>query len=104
MKNLNILLTTIIFFLVTGNSFAITEVKKWEPYEIRFVAKNTYENPYVDAMPYNGEALLRVKFTGTSGDCDWDELRGGGFLGWQLGGQKYFQDKICTTRHRSMEV
>lgn len=69
MNKFRFLFAKLIICLVTGNLFAITEVKKWEPYEIRFVAKNTYENPYVDSMPYNGEALLKVKITGASGAC-----------------------------------
>jgi hypothetical protein len=47
--------------------FGLTEVKKWEPFEIRFIAKKSYDNPYVEAMPHNGEALLRVTFIGISG-------------------------------------
>ena len=66
MKNLQLLLTGAILLVLTGNLPAITEVKKWEPFEIRFVAKNTYENPYIQGMPDNANALLKVVFTGTS--------------------------------------
>ena len=67
MKTLKILFTVTILLVLTANLLAVVEVKKWEPFEIRFVAKNIYENPYVQGMPDKAEALLKVIFSGTSG-------------------------------------
>jgi len=69
MKKLKILLSGFILLFSISNIQAIVEVKKWEPFEIRFVARNVYENPYVQGMPDNDHALLRVVFTGTGGEA-----------------------------------
>jgi len=66
MKQLRFLLTGLLAFIMLSNIQAIVEVKKWEPFEIRFVARTIYDNPYVQAMPDKGDALLKVVFTGTS--------------------------------------
>ncbi|MCK4966663.1 DUF4038 domain-containing protein [bacterium] len=60
----------LVLFVFVSNVFADVEVKKWEPFEVRFIAENKYENPYLEAMPHNGEALLRVTFTGISGESE----------------------------------
>lgn len=42
-------------------------VRKWEVFEIEMTAQNVYSNPYVDGLPDNGDGLVQVTFTGTSG-------------------------------------
>lgn len=62
-----IFLLGIILLASAGSSFGLTEVKKWEPFEIRFWAEKTFQNPYVEGMPANGDAIIKMVFTGTSG-------------------------------------
>lgn len=69
MKKIRFLFFGILLFAYVGNVFGLVEVKKWEPFEVRFVAKNIYENPYVQGMPDKEEALVKVVFTGTNGDA-----------------------------------
>lgn len=68
-KSIIVLLGLILFVFVSDVTSAV-EVKKWDTYEVRFFAEKLYENPYVEAMPHNGEALLRVTFTGVSGEAE----------------------------------
>jgi len=69
MKRLIFLFSGMLMFIMVSNVFAMAEVKKWEPFEVRFIAKTTYENPFVQGMPDKGDALLKVVFTGTSGSA-----------------------------------
>ncbi|UCF43997.1 MAG: DUF4038 domain-containing protein [Planctomycetota bacterium] len=51
--------------VVSGES----EVGQWQVFEVEMTAQNQYENPYVDGLPDGGESLVKVTFTGISGEA-----------------------------------
>lgn len=62
------------------------DIKKWEIYEIEMTTENSYNNPYVDGLPDNGDKLVNVTFSGTSGEAKGMNIKVTGF--WD-GGQKW---------------
>lgn len=72
LKRAFICLIFLIFFVINDISAGV-EVKKWEPFDIRFEAKNKYENPYIATFPDKGEPLVKIRVTGTSGDAQGKE-------------------------------
>src|SRR5215216_7222539 len=43
--------------------------KKWEVFELSFMARTSSSNPYVDGLPMNGERKLTVHFSGKDGEA-----------------------------------
>ena len=60
---------TLLFSFVLMSTALGEEVKKWDVFELDMTAKNTYKNPYLEGMTDDGEGLVRVVFSGTSGNA-----------------------------------
>jgi hypothetical protein len=74
-------LIVILAFLLSSNyTVAQQRLKKWEVFEITLKSKKKYANPYAE-MPVNiqGDRLLKVQFTGISGDAKGQSITVFGF-------------------------
>lgn len=68
MKKIYILITVfILVFFFYNPAFCDENIKEWNVFEIRLMAKNSYGNPYIEGLPDNNEGLVRVNFTGLNG-------------------------------------
>ena len=68
MKKIYMLITIfILIFFFYNPTFCDENIKEWNVFEIKLMAKNSYGNPYIEGLPDNNEGLVRVNFTGLSG-------------------------------------
>src|SRR5687768_4941282 len=65
---------------------ANTRLRKWEVFELSLKAKGRIQNPYADIPVSNNEGLVKVTFTGTSGEATGKKISLFGF--WD-GGQNW---------------
>jgi hypothetical protein len=75
----------LLFLLITTGARAQT-VGRWEVFEMSMTARNAYAHAYVDGLPASGPPLVRVTFTGTSGEAQGHHYTLAGF--WD-GGQTW---------------
>src|SRR5690606_20909349 len=61
-------------------------IHPWDVFELQLQAEAPLDNPYVDALPENGERYLTVEFSGTEGEAQGQKLLVPGF--WD-GGQTW---------------
>jgi len=85
--NPNKTLITVFFILISSlistNSLAVI-IHKWEVLTINFKTQNEYTNPYLDIPIVKNNDLLKVIFTGTSGEATNKEIS---IIGFWSGGK-----------------
>jgi hypothetical protein len=68
-KHVIIVSLLLIAFGLAGIALCEDTVGQWEVFEIEMAARDVYGNAYVDGLPDDGDGLVEVTFTGTSGEA-----------------------------------